>query len=112
MFFLKKHKRYKIAASPDEIKWQPNNMCVVAVDDKKITLIKTAKKLYACAHECPHAGGVFAEGFTDGANNIICPVHDYKFSLETGENVSGEGYHLKRYKVEVNNEGVFVDVSK
>jgi nitrite reductase/ring-hydroxylating ferredoxin subunit len=108
MLFSKPSKRHKLANDIAELPWQSNDMCLQTVDGTVITLVKSNDKIFACAHECPHAGGIFAEGYLDGKNNIICPVHDYKFSLENGRNVSGEGYQIKTYKVEVSAEGVFV----
>jgi len=64
--------------------------------------------LMACAQKCPHAGGMMAEGHLDALGNIVCPLHRYKFNLQNGRNVSGEGYFLKTFRVEIRKEGVFV----
>ena len=44
----------------------------------------------------------------DGVGNIVCPLHRYKFNLETGRNVTGEGYFLKTYPVESRPDGIYV----
>ncbi|MFY8127049.1 MAG: Rieske (2Fe-2S) protein [Chitinophagaceae bacterium] len=97
-----------IAPSIAALPWQNNNLCVVEVHGKKITLALHHNQLFACAYKCPHASGVMADGFIDALGNITCPLHRYKFSLTNGRNTSGEGYYLKTYEVEVNDEGVFV----
>lgn len=98
-----------IAETIDLLPWQENNMCIVEVEGKKITLIKNNKIIFATAHKCPHAGGVLADGYCDAIGNIVCPLHRYKFNVENGRNSSGEGYYLKTYPVEIReSEAIFV----
>jgi nitrite reductase/ring-hydroxylating ferredoxin subunit len=105
---VKKYSWFKIADSIDAIEWQSNSMAVAEVNGKKITLSKYHQQIFACAHKCPHAGGIMADGFTDALGNIVCPLHRYKFKLENGRNVSGEGYFLKTYPIEIKPDGVYV----
>jgi 3-phenylpropionate/trans-cinnamate dioxygenase ferredoxin subunit len=100
-------KTIKIFESIKEIHWQSNNMTVIEVDGKKITIALFKEQLYAFAYKCPHAGGVMAEGFVDSLGNAVCPLHRYKFSLKTGRNSTGEDY-LKTYQTEINENGVFI----
>jgi nitrite reductase/ring-hydroxylating ferredoxin subunit len=88
--------------------WQPNNMCVVEAGGKKITLARKEGKLFAFAYKCPHASGIMADGVLDGAGNVVCPVHRYRFSLANGRNTSGEGYYLKTYAIEERPDGIYV----
>ena len=100
-------KTIKIFESIKVIHWQSNNMTVIVVDGKKITIALFKEQLYAFAYKCPHAGGVMAEGFVDSLGNAVCPLHRYKFSLKTGRNSTGEDY-LKTYQTEINENGVFI----
>jgi len=100
-------KWFKVAGSINEISWQ-NNLAVAEAGGKKITLVKADNTLFACAYKCPHAGGILADGFIDAAQNIICPLHRYKFNLANGRNISGEGYYLKTYNVEEREAGIFI----
>jgi len=104
----KKVKWHKVADSREGIIWQNNNLAIVEVSGKKITLAKTQNDIMACAHKCPHASGVMADGFIDASGNIVCPFHCYKFSLSNGRNVSGEGYYLKVYPIEERDAGIFI----
>lgn len=81
------------------------------VNGKKICLGLHNNTIYACTHKCPHAGGTLAEGYLDVSGNIVCPMHRYKFSMQNGRNISGEGYYLKTFPVEIRNEGVFVGIA-
>lgn len=104
----KKLKWFKIATTTQELEWQQNNMCIVEVNGKKITLAKHNETIYAVSHKCPHASGIMAAGSIDVQGNIICPLHRFKFNLITGVNTSGEGYFLNTYSIKQNNDGLFV----
>jgi len=86
---------FKIATHENEIAFNENNMAVVEVNHKKLHSLKKQGMLYAFAYKCPHAGGILAEGFLDAMNNIVCPLHRYKYNIASGHNTSGEGYFLK-----------------
>jgi 3-phenylpropionate/trans-cinnamate dioxygenase ferredoxin subunit len=104
----KKYQWKKFAENHDAIEWQDNSMCIIEVAGKKFTLAKVKDKLYAFAQKCPHAGGIMANGHLDAVGNIVCPLHRYKFNIENGRNISGEGYYLKTYPIEQRNEGIYI----
>jgi nitrite reductase/ring-hydroxylating ferredoxin subunit len=109
--FLMSEKQYswhKIADSLAAIDFNANGLAECKVADKNICLSRQSETVHACAAKCPHAGGKMADGYLDALGNIVCPLHRYKFSLKNGRNVSGEGYFLKNYPVEIRDEGVFV----
>jgi nitrite reductase/ring-hydroxylating ferredoxin subunit len=105
---MKQYTWYKIADSVEEIIFAANGLTEVTVNGKIICLAKHNETLLACTQKCPHAGGIMADGYLDAVGNIVCPLHRYKFSLQNGRNVSGEGYFLKTFPVEIRKEGVFV----
>lgn len=108
----KKLKWHKLAENTGEIEFGKNNMAVVDIAGKKMTLVKFENEFFACAHKCPHAGGVLADGFIDGAGYVVCPLHRYRFDPSNGRNVTGEGYYLKTYSVEVRDAGVFIGIEE
>jgi nitrite reductase/ring-hydroxylating ferredoxin subunit len=102
----------KIAGNIEEIAFGNNNLAEVDADGKKICLGRRDKEIFAFASKCPHAGGYLSEGYTDALGNVVCPIHRYKFCMKNGRNVSGEGYYLKHWPVEVREDGVFVGLEK
>ena len=108
----KKYKWYKIAVSLNEIEFASNKIAVVDLDGKNVCLAKFNDDVFAFAYKCPHAGGTLADGFIDALGNIVCPLHRYKYSIANGRNVSGEGFYLKHWPVEVKEDGVFVGVEE
>lgn len=108
----KEYTWYKIADHINEISFAENNIAVVEIKDKKICIAKFKERYFAFAYKCPHAGGFLAEGFIDALGNIVCPLHRYKYDLKNGRNVSGEGYYLKNWPVEIRSDGIYVGLDK
>ena|SRR5215831_12438087 len=104
----KKYQWFKIAEGKNQLSFDDNNLSVIEVNNKKITIAKYRDELFACAYACPHASGILAEGYIDALGNIVCPVHRYKYNLSNGRNVTGEGYYLKTFPLKINEEGIFV----
>lgn len=97
----------KVAASVAEISFGSNGIAEVEIASKRICIALYKEHLFAFAPKCPHASGRFRDGYIDALGNVVCPAHRYKFCLKNGHNVSGEGYHLKSWPVEVRDDGVY-----
>jgi nitrite reductase/ring-hydroxylating ferredoxin subunit len=104
----KTYKWYKIANTIEEIGFSSDGLVEVEVNGRKVCIALKNETLFACAAKCPHAGGNMSHGYVDALGNIVCPLHRYKFSLENGRNISGEGYFLKNYPLEVRTNGIFI----
>jgi len=111
MSFSEKYKWQRIAAVIEEIHFSPNGLAEIDVNGKRICLSRHNNSIHACTAKCPHAGGTLAEGYLDVSGNIVCPLHRYKFNMQTGRNISGEGYYLKTFPVEIRDDGVFVGIA-
>jgi 3-phenylpropionate/trans-cinnamate dioxygenase ferredoxin subunit len=67
-----------------------------------LLIIEKAGELFAMDTKCPHQGKSL-EGCWEENDHIICPVHQYSFSLENGR---GHGMYLERYDTRIQ-EGWF-----
>jgi nitrite reductase/ring-hydroxylating ferredoxin subunit len=103
---------HKIAESIHELSFAENNIAVAELQGKKICIGKFKEQLFGFAFHCPHAGGVMANGYIDAVGNVVCPLHRYKFDMKNGRNVSGEGYYLKHWPIEIREDGIFAGIEK
>jgi nitrite reductase/ring-hydroxylating ferredoxin subunit len=108
----KKYLWHKIASSINEINFSANGLAEIKVNNKPICIVLQHGVVYGCAQKCPHAGGLMANGHIDALGNIVCPLHRYKFSLKNGRNISGEGYYLKIFPIQIRQEGIFIQVEQ
>ena len=102
----------KVAASESEIVFNSNDIAEVTAGERKICIAKFEKALFAFTNKCPHASGLFINGYIDAVGNVVCPLHRYKFNMRNGKNVTGEGYFLKHWPVEIKEDGVYVGLKK
>lgn len=103
---------YKIADHLNELSFEDNHIAVTEVKGKKICVARWQNQVFAFAYKCPHAGGPLAHGYLDAMGNVVCPLHRYKFCMANGRNVSGEGYHLKNWEVQIREDGVWVKMEE
>ena len=107
----KKYTWHRIASSIDDIDFSSAGLAEIRMNGETLCIARQENILYACTQKCPHASGTLAEGYMDAMGNLVCPMHRYKFSLQNGCNVSGEGYYLKTFPVEIRDDGVFVGIA-
>lgn len=105
---LKKYYWFRIAESINGLIFSKDNLAEVEVNGKRICIARQGGKIFACAATCPHAGGKLADGYIDALNNIVCPVHKYRFNINTGHNSSSEGYFLRIFPVEERPDGWYI----
>ncbi len=71
-------------------------------------------KWYACQNTCPHKReAVLARGLIgdqQGVPKVACPLHKKAFSLESGECLGGEAYHVAVFPVRVVGDHVQVEL--
>jgi nitrite reductase/ring-hydroxylating ferredoxin subunit len=82
-------------------------------DDFEVVAYKIDGKYYAVANTCPHNHShVMHEGVVDKELYLTCPVHGYRFHLETGEvppNSAEMSGKLEIYKTKIENEVLYVE---
>lgn len=85
-----------------------NKPFTVAIDALRICLLKNEKGLFAFRAYCPHAGASLSEAFCNAQNEIVCPLHGYRFELHTGRETTGHSEELTTYPLRVEHDGVFL----
>ena len=85
---------------------------MVRVSGKQIALFRTADgDVRACDNRCPHEGYPLSEGSLSADCWLTCNWHNWKFNLETGENLYG-GDRVRVYPVEIREGDVWLDLSE
>ena len=63
---------------------------------------------YAVQATCPHSGGPLADGIV-GGRSVICPLHERRFNLLTGRELTGE-LCVAAHRVEVRGADVYLEL--
>ncbi|GHO71032.1 hypothetical protein KSC_099240 [Ktedonobacter sp. SOSP1-52] len=73
--------------------------------ETEIAVFRTRSgKLFATQAACPHRQGPLADGLT-GDEQVICPLHSFRFDLGTGESIGNTCPALKTYVLQVSEAG-------
>jgi nitrite reductase (NADH) small subunit len=77
-----------------------------------IAVFRTADdEVFATSDRCPHKGGPLSEGIIHG-KSVTCPLHNWVFSLETGEAQGADEGQIATYPARVENGRVLMDLSE
>jgi nitrite reductase (NADH) small subunit len=72
---------------------------------QRVTVFRTrGGELFATQPFCPHKGGPLADGIV-GGRTVICPLHAYKYDLESGQPLGNGCPALQTYRVELGADG-------
>jgi 3-phenylpropionate/trans-cinnamate dioxygenase ferredoxin subunit len=105
---FKEYTWHFVAESIESLGFGSYDMVQAEVFNKTICIAKFKENIYAFQSLCPHAGAKMVMGYIDMQGNAVCPLHRFKFSLKNGYNVTGEGYNMKTYPIELREDGIFV----
>ena len=79
----------------------------IKIDGKKLCLVKHEGELHVLQNSCPHAGGILSGGWCKNGN-IVCPIHRYEYSLNTGRGAAGQNDYIDIYPLEEREDGLYV----
>ena len=88
----------------------PKAVKMVRIADKQIAVFNTSDGIRACDNRCPHEGYPLSEGSLSQDCILTCNWHNWKFNLDTGDNLYG-GDRLRTYPIEVRGDEIWVDIT-
>ena len=65
-------------------------------------------EVFATSDRCPHKGGPLSEGIVHG-RKVTCPLHNWVFSLETGEAQGADEGQIETYPTRILDGRVMLD---
>ena len=78
---------------------------------REIAIFNLGDRFFAVDNRCPHRGGPLSDGIVAG-ESVVCPLHTWKVSLETGcvERPAGSGACVRTYATRVEAGVVLVEL--
>ena len=74
-----------------------------------IALFRTdEEEVFATSNKCAHEGGPLSEGLVQG-RQVTCPLHNWVYSLETGEAQGADEGTIATYPVRLENGRILLD---
>jgi 3-phenylpropionate/trans-cinnamate dioxygenase ferredoxin subunit len=75
---------------------------------KTICVTKLETGIFGIQDTCPHAGGLLHQGHCNKKGTIICPLHGYKFDIQTGKSTDGNNYKISNYFFKEENDKLLI----
>ena len=76
-----------------------------------IAVFRTAEdEVFATSDKCPHKGGPLSEGIVHG-KSVTCPLHNWVFSLESGEAQGADEGNIETYAIRVEGGRLLLDAA-
>lgn len=66
------------------------------------------QEVFATSDRCPHKDGPLSEGIVHG-KSVTCPLHNWVFSLETGEAQGADEGSIATFATKVENGRIMLD---
>ncbi len=82
----------------------------VQLGSNKICVTQSRGKFYAFETLCPHQKASLAQGFVTRFQELVCPLHSYRFNLETGQPANADCSDLKIFPCELTSEGLKITI--
>lgn len=84
-------------------------MCSLRIGLKKVCITHTTKGFFAMEDACPHKLVKLSQGKLCDDSSVECYWHQYRFSLETGEELTGKNIRpVKIFKISEEKDGIYV----
>ena len=77
---------------------------MIRTKDNEVAVFKSNGKLCAIQNICPHEGGQLSKGWLEG-DEVVCPLHRYKFHSKTGVCSTDRQLSAKTFKLIPQGEG-------
>ncbi|PSP84008.1 (2Fe-2S)-binding protein [Halobacteriales archaeon QS_1_68_17] len=113
--------RHRVASTED---LDENERIIVEVQGAEIAVFHTDGDYHAVLNYCVHQSGPLCEGplsgklvadppdftwdYDDEPRVVTCPWHNWKFDIQTGENVRDSTYTVPTFETEVEDDEVYV----
>lgn len=80
------------------------------LEGRRVAIFHTNTGWHCVDAECPHRGGPLADGIV-ADHTVICPIHQFRFDLLTGDPLGHGCSRLRTHPIEVRGTEVFVYIA-
>jgi nitrite reductase/ring-hydroxylating ferredoxin subunit len=104
----------------DQVMWVPvleanelqeGSMKLVDAEGSPVLLVKVFGQIFAIDNRCPHMSCGFSGGSLDGYV-IICPCHDWRFDLRTGEYEEEKAMKLVKFEWKIESGKIWIKLEE
>ena len=83
----------------------------IIINDQRICLAHTSSGFKAFDNSCPHQHESLHKGLLTNFEEVVCPLHHYRFNITTGQEAENRCIGVNIYPVEITESGVYIKLS-
>lgn len=80
------------------------------INNKRICVVRHADNFFAVQDSCTHSGESLSKGHINYLGEVICPLHNHCFDLQTGREIASRSVDLVTYPIKIDESGFFIGV--
>jgi len=84
---------------------------MVRIGERRICIFHLESGFKVFNNLCPHNGHSLLDGLTNYLEEVVCPLHGYRFSLNDGKESESRCLDLTIHQIDITNSGVFLRLS-
>jgi nitrite reductase/ring-hydroxylating ferredoxin subunit len=88
----------------------PDKPQLLVLYRKRVCLVLHDNKFFAVQDTCTHNGESLSKGTVNYLGEVICPLHNYQFDLQSGRECSARSRDLITYPIKIDESGFFVGI--
>jgi nitrite reductase/ring-hydroxylating ferredoxin subunit len=87
-----------------------NHPQLVIIGTTRLCVVNNKDGFYAVQDSCTHSGASLSQGTINYLGEIICPLHNYCFDLQSGREISSRSADLKSFPVMIDETGFYIGI--
>jgi nitrite reductase/ring-hydroxylating ferredoxin subunit len=87
-----------------------NHPQLVIIGTTRLCVVNRMDTFYAVQDACAHSGASLSKGTVNYLGEIICPLHNYCFDLQSGREVSSRSADLKTFPIKIDDTGFYIGI--
>lgn len=103
-------KSYTLGSSREEVVhlFPERKIKQVLLGEQKVCVVRVGLDFFAFEPLCPHRMVNLRDGWVTAFNEVVCPLHQYRFELVTGKVANGDCRDLVCYKTALEDGGLTI----
>ncbi|MDX1627295.1 MAG: Rieske (2Fe-2S) protein [Fulvivirga sp.] len=87
-----------------------NGARLLKIGERRISLANYQGNIYATDNKCPHNGEALSQGKVNYLGEIICPWHNYRYSLKNGRECQQRTEDVETYPISEKDDGLYIGI--
>lgn len=87
-----------------------NQPKLLKVRGRSVCLVRHQGKIYGVQNNCTHNEGSLHLGSLNQLGDLVCPLHQHTYKLDTGREVDQRSADLECFAIREGTDGVFIGV--